>query len=43
MAICSFQSHTVVPPCTIIERELKGGFAIMDKALVEIGKYYTGA
>jgi hypothetical protein len=31
-----------VPPCTISEKELKEGFAIMDKALGVIGKYYTG-
>lgn len=38
-----FNRTHVVPPCTISESELKDGFAIMDKALGAIGKYYTGA
>ena len=38
-----FNRTHVVPPCTISEAELKEGFAILDKALSSIGKYYTGA
>lgn len=38
-----FNRTHVVPPCTISEAELKEGFAILDKALSTIGKYYTGA
>ena len=38
-----FNRMHIVPPCTITADELQEGFAILDQALSEVGKYYTGA
>jgi len=38
-----FNRMHIVPPCTITADELNKGFAILDQALTEIGKHYTGA
>ena len=38
-----FNRMHVVPPCTITADELQEGFAILDQAFTEVGKYYTGA
>ncbi|MTB26991.1 MAG: aminotransferase class III-fold pyridoxal phosphate-dependent enzyme, partial [Actinobacteria bacterium] len=38
-----FNRMHVVPPCTITADELHEGFAILDQAFTEVGKYYTGA
>ena len=32
----------IVPPCTVSADEARAGLAIVDEALGEIGKYYTG-
>jgi taurine--2-oxoglutarate transaminase len=37
-----FNRMHVVPPCTITADELQEGFAILDQAFTEVGKYYTG-
>ncbi len=37
-----FNRMHIVPPCTITADELQEGFAILDQALSEVGKYYTG-
>ena len=38
-----FNRMHIVPPCTITADELQEGFAILDQAFTEVGKYYTGA
>ena len=38
-----FNRMHIVPPCTITADELHEGFAILDQAFTEVGKYYTGA
>jgi taurine--2-oxoglutarate transaminase len=37
-----FNRMHIVPPCTITADELQEGFAILDQAFTEVGKYYTG-
>jgi taurine--2-oxoglutarate transaminase len=38
-----FNRMHIVPPCTITADELQEGFAILDQAFTDVGRYYTGA